>query len=156
MNIDPSSAKEAFVVFDPSIKEELSDVHFLKLKLFDAQGKLLSENFYWTGNTYLDYTSLQKLPRIGDQLKTSKPTTSKPSDGYRTKLTYTITNISSKGPAFGIRAQLLDNKGNQVLPAIFDDGYFTLMPNEKKVLHVEVNAKLLRNGYRLSVKPFNN
>ncbi|HJP63845.1 MAG TPA: glycoside hydrolase family 2 TIM barrel-domain containing protein, partial [Mucilaginibacter sp.] len=156
MDIDPSSAEEAFVVFDPSTKGHLSDVHFLKLKLFDAQGKLLSENFYWTGNTYLDYTALQKLPHIGDQLKTGKPAITKASDGNRTKLTYTIINTSSKGPAFSIRAQLLDNKGRQILPAIFDDGYFTLMPNEKKVLHVEVDPKLLRNGYKLSVRAFNN
>jgi hypothetical protein len=71
-------------------------------------------------------------------------------------LTYTITNTATKAPAFGIRAQLLDNKGNQVLPAIFDDGYFTLMPREKKLLRVEVDPKLLKNGYNISAKAFNN
>ena len=33
----------------------------------------LSENFYWIGNTYLDYTSLDKMPAVGRDLIASKP-----------------------------------------------------------------------------------
>jgi hypothetical protein len=155
VNIEPTSAKEAFVLDSTASHGKLSDIHFLRLKLFDKQGKLLSENFYWMGNTYLDYTAIQKLPKIGDGFKISKPTISKAANGHEL-LTYTLSNTSSKATAFGIRAQLLNNKGEQILPAIFDDGYFTLMPGEKKQLHVEVDAKLLGKGYALSAKAFNN
>jgi hypothetical protein len=154
INIEPTSAKEAFVL-DLAAHDKLSDIHFLRLKLFDKQGKLISENFYWIGNTYLDYTALQKLPKVGSALKISKPTISSTVNGHKL-LTYTISNTSRQGPAFGIRAQLLNHKGEQILPAIFDDGYFTLMPGENKVLHIEVDSKLLGSGYSLSIKAFNN
>jgi len=154
LNIEPTSAKEAFVLDSAVDHGKLTDIHFLRLKLFDKQGKLISENFYWMGNTYLDYTALQKLPKIGPSLKTSKPMISNSANGHKL-LTYTISNTSNRGPAFGIRAQLMNNNGEQILPAMFDDGYFTLMPGEKKVLHVEADPKLLKTGYSLSAKAFN-
>ena len=125
----------------------------MRLKLFDKQGKLLSENFYWMGNKYRDYTALQNLPKITD-LAISKPIISKAENGQEL-LTCTIANTFTKTPAVGIRVQLLDNKGAQILPAIFNDGYFTLMPGEKKVLQVEVDSRLLKNGYHISAKAFN-
>ncbi|HEX3384041.1 MAG TPA: hypothetical protein VHS53_02575, partial [Mucilaginibacter sp.] len=155
ISIEPTSAKEALVLDSTAGNGKLSDIHFLRLKLFNDQGKLIAENFYWMGNTYLDYTGLQKLPKIGAALKVSKAVVSNLNNGHQL-LTYTITNTATKAPAFGIRAQLLDNKGNQVLPAIFDDGYFTLMPREKKLLRVEVDPKLLKNGYNISARAFNN
>jgi hypothetical protein len=155
ISVEPTSASEAFVLDSTANFGKLSAIHFLRLKLFNDRGELLSENFYWMGNTYLDYTAIQKLPKIGANLKVSKPLVSKAIDGH-TLLTYSITNTSTKGPAFGIRAQLLNNKGEQILPAIFDDGYFTLMPAEHKVLHVEVDPKLLGSGYNISAKAFNN
>jgi hypothetical protein len=155
VNIEAASAKEAFTLDSTANYGKLSDIHFLRLKLFNRQGKLISENFYWIGNTYLDYTAIEKLPKVGAGLKVSKPVVSKVANGHKL-LIYTITNTFHKAPAFGIRAQLLNNKGEQILPAIFDDGYFTLMPGEQKILHVEVDNKLLKDGYHISAKAFNN
>lgn len=154
VSVEPTSGKEAFRLDSTANHGKLSDIHFLRLKLFNKHGKLISENFYWMGNTYLDYTAIEKLPKVGAGLKVGKPLISNVANGHKL-LTYTISNISNRGPAFGIRAQLLDNKGGQILPAIFDDGYFTLMPGETKVLHVEVDPKLLGSGYTLSAKAFN-
>lgn len=43
--------------------EELTPLHFIKLELTDADGNLLSENFYWrNGVRDLDYTQLNTLP----------------------------------------------------------------------------------------------
>ncbi|MDP4209176.1 MAG: glycoside hydrolase family 2 TIM barrel-domain containing protein [Bacteroidota bacterium] len=156
LDVNSTSVKEAFVVFAAGdTKPALSDVHFLKLKLFNAQGKLLSENFYWIGNTYLDYTALNKLPSVGASLLISKPVVAKASGSGQTLLTYTITNQSATTAAVGIRAQLLNDKGEQILPAIFDDGYFSLMQGETKTLHVEVDPKILGSKYALSVKAYN-
>jgi hypothetical protein len=156
VTIEPASAKEAFTVFNSTgSHEKLSAVHFLKLKLYSRQGKLLSENFYWIGNTYLDYTALLQLPKVGAELQIGKIARARLPNG-NDLLTYTLTNTSTRGPAFGIRVQLLDCKGKEILPVIFDDGYFTLMPGEKKVLNVEADPKLLGGQYKLSAKPFNN
>jgi hypothetical protein len=153
INVEPTSTKEVFALDSANGQKKLSNIHFLRLKLFDKQGKLLSENFYWIGSKYLDYTALQNLPKVSN-LNISKPAISKTASGHYV-LTYTVTNTFAKAPAVGIRAQLLNNKGEQILPAIINDGYFTLMPGEKKVLQVEVDSKLLKNGYHISAKAFN-
>jgi hypothetical protein len=155
ISIEQTSAREAFVLDSTANFGKLSDIHFLRLKLFNDRRELLSENFYWMGNTYLDYTAIEKLPKIGGSLKVNKPLVAKAPGGH-TVLTYSITNTSTKGPALGIRVQLLNKKGEQILPAIFNDGYFTLMPAENKVLSVEVDSKLLGSGYSISAKAFNN
>lgn len=157
LDIEPTSKKEAFVAFNSNKKKPaLTSVHFLKLKLFDAAHKLLSENFYWIGNKYLDYTALDKMPTVGSDLLASKPMISTAVNGINKVLTYTITNTSTKTVAFGIRAQLLNASGKQILPAIFSDGYFSLMQGEKKTLKVEVDPKTLGNHYFLNIKAFNN
>lgn len=152
-----TSAVYAFNVFnDNSNSAKLSAVHFLKLKLFDASGHLVSDNFYWVGNTYLDYTELNKMPSVGGNLQVSRPKNSIAANGVNKVFTYKITNTSKTTAAFGIRAQLLDNAGKQILPALISDGYFSLMQGETKTLVVEVAPQLLKAGYKLDLKPYNN
>jgi hypothetical protein len=157
LDAEATSTAYAFNVFSDSSKvAQLSAVHFLRLKLIDAGGHLVSENFYWMGNTYLDYTALSKMPSVSANLQSSQPQISTAANGVNKVLTYTITNTSKTTAAFGIRSQLLDNQGRQILPALFSDGYFSLMQGESKVLVVEVAPNLLKSGYKLDIKPYNN
>jgi hypothetical protein len=157
INVNSTSATEAFKAFEKSADlPKLSQVHFLKLKLFDAKRKLLSENFYWMGNTYLDYTDLNKMPSVGSSLSVSRPVISMAKNGVNKLLKYIIVNNSKTTAAFGIRAQLLNNAGAQLLPALYNDGYFSLMQGEIKTLEVEIDPNLLNKGYNLQVKAYNN
>ena len=156
IDINSTSVKEAFILKNNGKNSMLTDVHFLKLKLFSTDKKLLSENFYWIGNQYLNYIALEKMPAVGTDLLIGKPVTTKAVNGTNNVLTYTINNYSKKTAAFGIRAQLLNKTGEQILPAIFSDGYFSLMQGEKKILQVEVAPEMLRNGYILDLKAYNN
>jgi hypothetical protein len=157
INVSATSATEAFKAFEKSADlPKLSKVHFLKLKLFDAKSKLLSENFYWMGNTYLDYTGLNNMPSVGSSLSVSRPVISIAKNGVNKLLKYVIVNNSKTTAAFGIRAQLLNNGGTQLLPTLYNDGYFSLMQGETKTLEVEINPKLLNEGYKLQVKAYNN
>jgi hypothetical protein len=157
INVSATSATEAFKAFEKSADlPKLSQVHFLKLKLFDVKSKLLSENFYWIGNTYLDYTGLNKMPSVGSSLSVSRPVIFKAKNGINKLLKYVIVNNSKTTAAFGIRTQLLNNAGAQLLPALYNDGYFSLMQGEIKTLEVEIDPKLLNGGYKLKVKAYNN
>lgn len=95
------------------------------------------------------------MPKVGEYLYVSRPKIKADLKGA-TLLNYTITNKSKTTAAFGIRAQLLKKSGAQILPAIFNDGYFSLMQGESKTLQVEVDPKLLGTNYRLDVKAYNN
>lgn len=157
INVSATSATEAFKAFEKSADlPKLSEIYFLKLKLFDAKNKLLSENFYWLGTTYLNYTGLNKMPSAGPSLSVSRPAISMAKNGVNKILKYIIVNHSKTTAAFGIRAQLLNNAEAQLLPALYSDGYFSLMQGEVKTLEVEIDPHLLNKGYKLQVKAYNN
>ncbi|WP_158826895.1 glycoside hydrolase family 2 protein [Mucilaginibacter lacusdianchii] len=156
LNVNATDIKEAFVIFDDAGKKlPPAGVYYLKLKLYSKSGTLLSENFYWIGGTYLNYQELNKLPSVSSSLQVSSPVIKVTNNGVNKVLTYTITNSSKQTAAFGIRAQLLNGKGEQILPAIFNDSYFALMRGEKKTLQVEVDPKALSHGYKLALVPYN-
>jgi hypothetical protein len=157
LNVNATSATEAFVASEGKDEQAaLSAVHFLKLKLTNKVGQVISENFYWIGNNYLDYAALNKMPSAGSGLMQSRPLLAVAKNKLNKLLTYKIVNNSKITAAFGIRAQLVDKAGNQLLPALYSDGYFSLMQGEAKVLEVEIDPKLLAKGYKLQLKAYNN
>ena len=53
------------------------------------------------------------------------------------------------------RLMLVDReKGEQILPAIFSDNYFTLRPGETKTVEIEVDSALLEKGYQVVAKTY--
>ncbi|MGB4414644.1 MAG: discoidin domain-containing protein [Paludibacter sp.] len=131
----------------------LTDVHFIRLKLKDATGKLVSENFYWRGNNSKDFTALNSLPKVN--LKSS--TKISMVDG-KCKMNTKIINPSST-IAFAIWLQITNSKTKErILPAILSDNYFTLMPGESKEIQAEFDANLLKIGESpvLEIEPYNN
>jgi len=132
----------------------LSDVHFIKLKLTDKDGHLISDNFYWRGNKRTDFTALNALPEV--KLKTSYIV--KHLEG-KYLIDATITNpASAAGVAFAIRVQAVNARtGEQVLPAIMSDNYFSLIKGESRTIAVQFDEKLLGNDkLKLLVRPYNN
>lgn len=132
----------------------LSDVHFIKLRLIDQAGRLVSDNLYWRGNKRKDYTALNNLKKV--QLKMQKQV--KNLDG-KTQMTVKITNPDSEGTAaFGIRLKLTNSKTKElILPALFSDNYFTLMSGESRTVHIEFQNKQVKGEpFILSAEPYNN
>jgi hypothetical protein len=130
----------------------LSDVHFIKLKLTDGSGRLISDNFYWRGNKRTDFTAINSLPKVN--LKVSSST--KQANG-RYYVTAKIGN-PSQAAAFAIRVQAVKaSNGEQILPAIMNDNYFSLMRGETKEVKIEFDADVLgKDGVKLLVEPYNN
>jgi hypothetical protein len=132
----------------------LTDVHFIKLKLINKNGKLVSDNFYWRGNKRTDFTAINQLAKIN--LKVSS--TIKQVEG-KYYVNVKITNPSSSmATAFAIRVQATKaGTGEQILPAIMNDNYFSLMKGESKDIRIEFNAALLgKDQVKLLVEPYNN
>jgi hypothetical protein len=117
---------------------DLSPTHFIKLRLTDAAGKVVSENFYWRGTTPLDYFGLSSLKPV--KLVVTNPTTEVVADGMA-KMAMDITNPANSGTvAFAIRPKLVKpGTGEQVLPVFMSDGYFSLMPGDTKHITVGYN-----------------
>jgi exo-1,4-beta-D-glucosaminidase len=125
-----------------NIPKDITKVFFLKLNLDDASGKQVSSNFYWlssNGDEKADFTDLNKL-----QAATINVTASAvKQDGGKCNLTVTIENLG-KTLAFAVNPVILKSTSKDpVLPVFWEDNYISLLPKEKKVLHVEYDLKNL-------------
>ena len=121
----------------------ISKVHFIKLILKDAKGKVLSDNFYWrstdayksgtlTGPCASGFQSLKDMPKA--KVKSKVVTRS---DGQSLFFDVTLRNVS-KRIAFFNEVLLTDADGLPATPAFTTDNYFTLMPGESKAVTIEI------------------
>ncbi len=129
----------------------LSRVHFLRLTLSEG-GKVRSSNFYLRGVEQFDYTGIRALGNatVSAETKTERR-------GDRWMLTTSLKNTSAV-PALFLRLEAVrDRSGDRILPAIYEDGYFALMPGETKTLTTELReadtrgerAKVLVKGFNV-------
>jgi len=72
------------------------------------------------------------------------------------QLTTQLRNLSDF-PALMVRLKVVREKsGDRILPVIFEDNYFTLMPGEQRTVHTEVNRADTRGeGPRVVATGFN-
>ncbi len=130
----------------------LSDVHFIRLLLKDGQ-RVVSENFYWEGNSYEKYAALNTLPQVALDLSGSARV-----DGDETVISATLHN-GTHTVAFMPRMILLRaGSGERVLPTLYSDNYLSLLPGESHIITARCKTadlagakpKLNLDGYNIS------
>jgi exo-1,4-beta-D-glucosaminidase len=139
---------------------DLSSTYFLKLTLQDDHRRAVSENFYWLSTrddvldwqkatwwytpttSYADMTQLQNLPPA----KLSASGSVARRSGKEETARVTVTNTGSS-LAFFIRLHLKQGQSDrEVLPVIWQDNYFSLLPGERREVAVTYNVKGLGAG----------
>jgi exo-1,4-beta-D-glucosaminidase len=160
LDVGPDSSTRVFVL--PEIPH-LTPVYFLHLRLESENGTPVTSNFYWLSikpdlldwdNTvrlrtpsrqHADFTSLMELPKIN--LKLSSRSEVKGETG--------VTRVTVENPtptfAFFVHLRLKDGlpeydeeqkfHEQEILPVIWEDNYFPLMPGEKRELTATYRAK---------------
>jgi hypothetical protein len=130
----------------------------VKLDLDDAQGKLISSNFYWRGpeggtETFLD---LNKIAPVTLEAKVEQ----KAIAGRRV-VTVTLHN-PTKNIALLAHLQLRHgHSGERVLPVFASDNYVSLAANETRIITLEAaagdfhgeDAQVVVDGWNVSVVP---
>lgn len=146
------SSQKLFTI--PEFGEE-TGTSFVRLRLEDDHGRTQTSNFYWLpakystfdwaattfeytpSPTYEDLTQLNSLPMV--KLKVSAANT--PGSGIKV-------NVSnpSKSLAFNVVLKVF-NKANglEILPVLWDDNYFELLPGESKTVTALYEAGQLQN-----------
>jgi hypothetical protein len=131
---------DAFIIDFPA---NITQVHFIKLHLFDAKGKEVASTFYWrskdkyegkttkTGPTTSGFEDLSKLKQV--QLKLRFKSFTKEGRHY---VEAEIKNPTST-LAFFTQLQLLDANGKPVRPSFYTDNFFSLLPGESKHVTIE-------------------
>jgi exo-1,4-beta-D-glucosaminidase len=144
--MNPNSSERVFTL---PAAPGLSSTYFVKLALHDTAGKSVSENFYWLSTQpdtlgepqagsdwyytptkqYADFTALNTLPVV--DLKVSAVSKRKGAED-----TTTVT-IENPGAALAFFVHLKVNRekdGEEILPVLWQDNYFSLLPGERRQL----------------------
>ena len=106
------------------------EVYYIRLYLMDGE-TLLSENFYVEGRKADHLQALSQLPLV--ELQAEQGTFTLVGDEWKGQIT--LTN-ATQTPALLIRLNLKGYDGEQILPVIYSDNYFALMPGESKTVQV--------------------
>ena len=118
--------------FAPEVPADITDVYFIRLYLYDAQGRVLSENLYWQGKEEGNFQAIHSVARAKVAIQVS---------GKKGQYTATLTNESDV-PAMMLRLKVVDSKTDDlVLPVWYSDNYFFLMPGESRTVTVNVRAE---------------
>jgi hypothetical protein len=135
-------------------QDTITPLHFIRLELKDAEGCLITDNFYWrNGKEDLNYTDLNKLPEA--ELSINVTGKSVDEEINKTVIELKVKNNSTT-VAFGNRLRLVNREtGDRVLPVLMNDNYFTLMPGEEKTIQIEANLEQCKGGVDLLHKQYN-
>ena len=106
---------------------ETNSMWFLRLRLIE-NGNVISENEYVEGEKQNDFHALTKIGRSKVEY-----TTEFSNNGKAWSCKIVLTN-NSKIPALMLRLNLKGDDGEQILPVMYSDNYFHLMPSESKVI----------------------
>lgn len=148
-------------VFKIEFPSDISDVHFIKLRLLDNNGKEVGSNFYWrstsryegkntlTGPTTAGFQGLSNLKEM--QLRVSWKTREENNSYF---VDIDIAN-RSQTIAFFNQLQFLDGDDKPVRPSFYTDNFFSLLPGEKKSITIETNKAKLPEKKQLVVKGWN-
>lgn len=121
---------ETVACFPLVFPETLTDTYFIKLSLKKGD-KVLSDNFYLAGKEEGNFQSLTKIPQVS---LTRNVTFTKDGDNWIAK--GTIKNETDT-PAVFLRLKVTGNKSNDlILPIMYSDNYFSLMPGEEKAIEI--------------------
>lgn len=142
--------------FAVPIVQPLTTTYFLSLRLEAADGKILSTNFYWLStkddvldwakstwyytpvSSFADFTALQSLPPI---TLVARGRTERRGEIETAQVT--IEN-SSRSVALAVHLQIKRRgDGEEVLPVLWEDNYFALLPGEKREVTARYDAKEL-------------
>jgi len=124
----------------------LSQVHFIKLRLLNARDSLVADAFYWRSNDVYKGAWTMSGPAVGgfaDMNKLPKATITVNTAQQKGKgglhLKATIVNTSNC-LAFFTRLKLLDENGKTIRPAYYSDNFFSLLPGESKRVTIDIQA----------------
>ena len=132
-------------------KEMRSPVTFIDLELKDAAGNVVSRNFYWRGQEYMNYIPMASMHKVRPSVSFEKSD----EDGT-VRLRCKVVN-DSQVPAVMLRLLVLDARtGKRVLPIDYEDNYFSLIPGRERTVSISFDADSCPSGkYQLFVEGWN-
>lgn len=131
--LDIPANNKAEIAEAPPGNASLPGNYLVRLFLRDQNGNEIANNEYWKANQSVgNFKAFNSLPAVQLSCKIISV------DNGISRLEL---ENKTPNPAIGIKLDALDKAGTILLPAYFSDGYFTLLPNEKKVILLDMPVK---------------
>ncbi|MDD4871071.1 MAG: beta-mannosidase [Kiritimatiellae bacterium] len=136
LDVSANSYREVFSITGLT---NLAPFVFVKLELKNNEGCLVSDNFYWLrGRDTQDYRILQRLPMV------KLESTLKMENCDNERLAHVKVVNPTSNIAFFIQLALTrGSRGEEILPVMWEDNYFSLLPGETRELTARVAEKNL-------------
>lgn len=135
-----------------SLPASAKGLTLIRLRLNDSKGKKLSENDYWVNAT--NPTVYSSLSPVG-KAEISWRIVSRRADAAATTLTVEVRN-KSKRIALNIKSNVrYADSDKAILPAYASEGYFHLLPGEKRTITIEVPADVATPDMRVEFSGLN-
>ncbi len=149
-------------VFKIEFPSGITNVHFIKLRLFNEKGQEVGSNFYWRSNNEYEGKKTMTGPATAGFQDINKLAKTKIQTKYKTRsengkhlIELNLRN-TGKSLSFFTQIQWLDQKGSPVRPSFYTDNFINLLPGESASVTIETDKKNLPAGeYQLVVKGFN-
>jgi exo-1,4-beta-D-glucosaminidase len=138
---------------------DVSPVYFLVLRVQNNAGEIVGSNFYWLSTkretlnwensnwyttataNFADFTALNQLPKV------SLKVTSRTEKHGDESVTHVTVENPSKALAFFVRLKVDKGAGGEeILPVIWQDNYFSLLPGEQRELTASYRSSALGNA----------
>lgn len=120
---------------DDAALASLSDTYIIRLTLKNAEGKTLSENIYCRGKEEGNFKSLLAQPKAAVKIESNAQLM-----GDEWQITAQVSN-PDKVPAMMVHLTARGSRSHErLLPVIYSDNYFCLMPGESKTITVSVKV----------------
>jgi hypothetical protein len=134
LDVAATSASEGFPV---EVPDAIGAVFFVRLRLRQADA-VLSENFYWSAAANGDCTALNTLPRVSVASSARLV-----AEGNKRIVTAKVSNPTAS-IALAVRLMAVRGVcGERVLPAMYEDNYFSLLPKESKIVKISFEEAAL-------------
>jgi mannosylglycoprotein endo-beta-mannosidase len=139
-------------IFNIEFPENISNVHFIKLRLFDEKNQQAGSNFYWRSNSRYEGKNTLTGPTTAGFQDINKLPATKIKAEYKTRMKDGKHFISldlkntGKSLSFFTQIQWLDSEGKPVRPSFYSDNFVNLLPNEKHTITIETDIKHLQSG----------
>ena len=141
--------------------ENISQVHFIKLRLKDEKGKEVSSNFYWRSNDKYEGKETLTGPTSSGFETLSQLKKAKLKSTYKIRksegkyfVDVTVKNVSGS-IAFFNQLQFLNQDLKPIRPSFYTDNFFSLMPGESKTVIIETDIRKIVENPVLVVKGWN-
>ncbi len=152
-------ANDVFKIVFPS---NISNVHFIKLRLFDDKGLEVGNSFYWRSNSEYKGKNTLTGPATGGFEDINKLASTKVQVRFKTRIENETHFIdvelknTGKSLSFFTQIQWLDKSEKPIRPSFYTNNFISLLPGESTTVTIETALKNIpREPCSLVVKGFN-